>query len=289
MEIMDLVQSEITESKIQGLGTLSPRRIQIGDPGSPLHEPQDDDRDWCLRLPFCETFMNAYKTMCNVSCSLMERGNCYTYIKNKYDFEEIQQWLEVISPYVVIRDCLALSFALDFRTRRGEPSESETEVAKLRRQAKTYGSTPNQDTYEAADRLVDLCIDFLSKVNCYDLANCVVAVPPSNPNTGYNLPAYLSRKVAEGKELEDLTSAVRTQRIRPSAKNQLSPMAKLNVLKGTIEITPNIFQGKNVLLIDDLYQSGVSINYVAMLLQRAGAKNILGLACEKTVRNDANI
>ena len=46
---------------------------------------------------------------------------------------------------------------------------------------------------------------------------------------------------------------------------------------------------KIVLLIDDLYQSGVTMNYAAMMLLGEGAKAVLGLACEKTCRNDDNV
>ena len=50
-----------------------------------------------------------------------------------------------------------------------------------------------------------------------------------------------------------------------------------------------IFTNKRVLLLDDLYPSGVSMNYCAPLLVQAGAKKIFGLACEKTCRNDDNV
>ena len=48
-------------------------------------------------------------------------------------------------------------------------------------------------------------------------------------------------------------------------------------------------RGRTVLLVDDLYQSGTSMNYVALMLLDAGAHTVLGLACEKTCRNDDNI
>jgi predicted amidophosphoribosyltransferase len=50
-----------------------------------------------------------------------------------------------------------------------------------------------------------------------------------------------------------------------------------------------VFTDRKVLLLDDLYQSGVSMNYCGLLLLQAGAKKIFGLACEKTCRNDDNV
>ena len=41
-------------------------------------------------------------------------------------------------------------------------------------------------------------------------------------------------------------------------------------------------EGKSVVLIDDLYQSGRTIQYVAMKLQEAGARQVCGLSLVKT-------
>lgn len=64
---------------------------------------------------------------------------------------------------------------------------------------------------------------------------------------------------------------------------------KLDTLVDTIEVDDGIFAGRNVLLVDDLYQSGTSMNYCGLLLLRAGADRVFGLACEKTCRNDDNV
>jgi predicted amidophosphoribosyltransferase len=65
--------------------------------------------------------------------------------------------------------------------------------------------------------------------------------------------------------------------------------AKLDQLRGTVHVDPHAFQNKRVLIIDDLFQSGTSINYVGMLLQQAGARKMFGLACEKTLGNFDNL
>ena len=60
---------------------------------------------------------------------------------------------------------------------------------------------------------------------------------------------------------------------------------RLEHLKGTIEVDPNAFRDKIVLIVDDVYQSGTSMNYLAYLLQQAGAKAMFGLSCVKTLTN----
>jgi predicted amidophosphoribosyltransferase len=81
---------------------------------------------------------------------------------------------------------------------------------------------------------------------------------------------------------------VRTITPRRSIK-EVGLAQKLDTLLGTIEVDKGIFEGKRVLLIDDLYQSGISMNYCALLLLRGGARKVFGLACEKTCRNDDNV
>lgn len=125
-------------------------------------------------------------------------------------------------------------------------------------------------------------------MNCYKSADCVVAMPPSDAAKKYNLPRYLAAQIGAKWKRDDLTQHVRTIKSRNSIK--AVPLAeKLDTLLGTVEVDDGIFDGKRVLLIDDLYQSGISMNYCALLLLRGGAKKVFGLACEKTCRNDDNV
>ncbi len=47
--------------------------------------------------------------------------------------------------------------------------------------------------------------------------------------------------------------------------------------------------GKKVLLLDDLYQSGITMQYVAMKLQEAGAEYIFGLSMVKSLNDTDNM
>ncbi len=113
-------------------------------------------------------------------------------------------------------------------------------------------------------------------------------MPPSYPKKPFDLPSFLALEIAKGLNKPDLSRLVATICSRPALKN-ISLGEKLDALGGTVEVDKAKFKGKKVLLIDDLYQSGVSMNYTAMLLLEAGAKGVYGLACEKTCRNDDNI
>jgi hypothetical protein len=203
--------------------------------------------------------------------------------------ECVQKWIETVGKYVAMRDYLALSFALEYEREEGDPKKAQTEVGQLRAVAKPYGSqTATAQTEAVADQLVDRCLAFLNEMTCYKSANCVVAMPPSDPAKTYNLSRYLAAQIAAKLGLEDLSKHVRTIKARGSIKSV--PLAqKLDTLLGTIEVDAGVFDGKHVFLIDDLYQSGISMNYCGLLLLKAGAEKIFGLACEKTCRDDDNV
>lgn len=299
MEIDLIYQAPITEKRIIEMVSSvkwKPRRMQLKTQWpEPLHEPKSEEENWRLILPFCETFKNAFHSMCFVnSIGLREVSGrrCLTFFndakENKDTLIQVQSWLDIIGPYVALRDGLALSFAIDYDREKGDPKRPSTKIGKLRRRAKTYDAHPTSDTYVAADELVRVCLNVLKEVSCYNSADVIVAMPPSKLNKPFDLPGYLAKGIAKGCSKINLSHSLRTVRERPPIKD-CEWKKKLNALKGTIELDPDSFKDKIVLLVDDLYQSGISINYVAMLLLEVGAKKVFGLTCEKTCSNDDNV
>ena len=62
----------------------------------------------------------------------------------------------------------------------------------------------------------------------------------------------------------------------------------INLIDSIQSVDSEAFKGKRVLIVDDLYQSGASINAFAMKLQEVGAKELVAISCEKTCRNTDN-
>jgi predicted amidophosphoribosyltransferase len=287
------IQDDFDEEDVRGLDV--GRRQLCTEWPNVLYKPQSEDRDWALILPFPNTYRNAFETMCNTQAwpHVAGTGKLCLYLKGiDRDIgppQEVHDWIATVGKYVAMKDMLALSFALDYERQGGNPNRSQTSVGALRAQAKPYGSqVATPQTKAAADQLIDRCLEFLNEMTCYKSANCVVAMPPSDPTKQYNLPRYMAAQIAARLGLEDLSKNVRTIKARSSIK-AVPLTQKLDTLLGTIEVGAGVFDGKHVLLIDDLYQSGISLNYCAFLLLQAGAKKIFGLACEKTCRNDDNV
>lgn len=289
-------QKLITVASINEMLNWKPRRKKLEDEWpEPLHEPTGTYQDWSLVLPFCETFKNAFESMCSVRCTGLKTSKderCCTFLPDatirKATLDSVKGFLKTVGSYVALRDCLALSFALDYDRIKGNPNNPQTAIGRLRSRAKPYQRDTSRATYDAANEMVSHCMDFIREMTCYQDTTCVVAVPPSDPTKPFNLPRYLASEIGKALKVSDRSSGVQTVKARESLR-ETDIKKKLSTIEGTISVDPTVLQHQVVLLIDDIYQSGVSMNYTAMLLLKAGANRVYGLACEKTCTNDDNI
>jgi hypothetical protein len=182
-------QDPTTEDRIRGMVDWTPRRMKLSaDWPKTLHEPHNASENWSLVLPFPETFQNAFQTMCmgvNHYAHTGKGDRCCIFLNDsQWDPECVEQaksWIATAGEHVAIRDCLALSFAFDYRMEGGDPQGSKTKVGSLCRRAKPYEGDPAYDL-KAAKELAEICVEFLRKMTCYGSADCVVAMPPSRPN-----------------------------------------------------------------------------------------------------------
>lgn len=288
-------QLPITLDAIREMLEWSPRRCMLAREWQDLLHPSSEKYDSpSIVLPFYETLGPSFDVMVDVPHIGVRRAKdgrrAYSLMKvpdGSPELEKIQVWHKTVGRYVAIRDRLALSYALDYDRTGGNPAKPHTRVAKLRVEAKPYGRPATDSTLKAADRLIEACGDFLSAVTCYRDLDAIVAMPPSDPAKEFDLPKYLAAGVARAAGIDDLSGTVTTRKRRPALKDTPRD-AKLETLKGTIEVD-TLPDGARILLVDDLYQSGVSMNYVAKLLLAAGAGAVYGLAVEKTCRNDDNV
>jgi hypothetical protein len=296
---MVLNQIEITEEGLRDALSKSPRRMKLSiEWPEPFHSPKDESSDWSLVLPFHETLANAFDAMCPLGLHIGMRqsssGRSYTFFSGtcflKEPPTEAVDIFNTIGQYVALRDCLALSFALDYDREAGNPQGEYTEVGVLRNRAKPRaGGLVNHEIYvTTVQELARRCLDFLYKVTCYSIADGIVAMPSSNPEKEHDIPRDIATIISKSIGIENLTRAVRTVRKRDTVKDM--PLEKrIDVIRSSTAINSKIILGRKILLIEDVYQSGSSMNCVAMLLQQGGAQNILGLACDKTSSNTDNI
>jgi len=289
---MPPIQPEFDESALRGLD-VKRHQLRTSWPDV-IHPPARPGNDLRVRLPFEQTYLNAFECMVQwaIRPFVSEQGIVTIYLQGTGGDTEapecVRQWVETVGQYVAMKDFLALSFALDYEREGGDPTSPQTRIGRLRSRAKPYSGQPSADTWKALDQLVDECIDFLNRMTCYESADCVVGMPPSTPNKGYHLAHELAKRIAKRWKRPDLSGHVRTVNPRRQLKN-IALRDKLDALIDTIEVGGDVFREHIVLLVDDLYQSGTTMNYCALQLLQAGARKVFGLALEKTCRNTDNL
>jgi hypothetical protein len=286
----------ITDERIRAMQTWRPRRIQLAAewpasiegnswPGTTLR----------LVMPFRETLEQAFRLMCGPHSARFHKDEVHPWVlelkgrdSGAERLAQARAWLDTAGQFVAIRDWLDLSFALDYDRDHGRLDAARTRIGALRFRAKPLDDRPTPDVLEAANALTAACLEFLERMTCYHGADAIAAAPPARSDQPYDLPGYLARGIAQARGLKNLSPSIRTVRDRPDTKRR--PLdAKLKNITGSVALDAAEFKGHSLILVDDIYQSGTSLNYLAKLLYDAGATAIYGLVCEKTSRDDDNI
>ncbi|MBF0457253.1 MAG: phosphoribosyltransferase [Nitrospirae bacterium] len=270
-----------------------PGRRQITNEWEYIRSPMREGQDHCLTVPFPPLKMAFDEAFPNIKQTGWRDGTNHTYYTYLNEVTEgelnaIEAYFKKIVGCVAIRDCLPISFAIDFDRYTGNPTNDPTEIGEIRRKAKPYGGQPVNDShYKAADELVNKVVEFIKRVRFYNELVSIVGMPPSDPNKDFILTEYLASKVSKVLKMEDLSNLVK-KKYRTGETKNLPLNKKLNSIRGSISVSADV-DGQKILLLDDLYQSGITTNYVAMLLLEQGAAKVYSLSCEKTCKNDDNI
>ncbi len=209
-------------------------------------------------------------------------------IKEKEAFDTITGWCNDRGNYVYLRDCLSASAALSFNFKQSddgkiEPTEIRDSVYKCKLESNKT----------AISRLTELAMVFIDKHDIYKNCDCLAAVPP-DPRKGYDLPSTLAVNIAQELSVPDITPHFNFGTTKSSAKEVKNDDPewfdkKWNIWQSA-DLTYNgeTLADKKILLIDDNYQSGLSLQYVAMILQNACAHQVYGLTMTKTLRDRGN-
>lgn len=284
---LQLRQVPITLDALRRVVGEPPRRIRI-DKTKALRAG-DATRDPCLSFRFKETHKNLMRTAPgDIAPSDGKNGTVYAYLKGSAaERAAIGEWLERHHGLVACRDLLTVSLAVDFDREDGDPTKPRTPIGELRCAAKVYDGPRTSAAHQATDRLAAELAAVIARVDAYRLAHVLVAMPPHKPNPSHHLTAELVKSIAAATGIDDGSDVLTTTRERKAAKG-LALEEKFTALEGTFTIDARRIRGRAIVLLDDVYQSGISMNFVAMKLQEAGATHVMGLAAEKTCRNDAN-
>ncbi|MEW7978444.1 MAG: hypothetical protein AB2813_01140 [Candidatus Sedimenticola endophacoides] len=271
--------NEITKETVEQARAKEPKRICFATihAAEPKHSTSGSYAG-SFNVPFGEGFNRLFPhTLFPNTRDQYHEDSYWLGIESEQDFEEIDAWVKSQGNRVFLRDCLYTSIAMSHNfTDDGE----RTEIGELEYQAKQ-----NHDM-GAVEALAEHCVDTIMDIPLYSKADLVCAIPP-RPDKGFDLPS-LAVSIVSGKiGKEDITGKFSFGAEKRSVKS-----ATLDEKWDAWNDAAITFNGdltdKKIILIDDKYQSGTTIQYIAMKLQEAGAHHVLGLSMVKTMRDTDN-
>lgn len=237
-----------------------------------------------FKIPFLESIdpLLCAETACELEND--KYGKYWAIIRTEAQFESIQEWIENNREIVFIKSALSLCIAMSMHKVMDEDDLSpvHTELGDLERRAK-YKQDP-----EAREELLARLIELRRRLPFYrDDANTVICAVPPRPDKGFDLPSWLARELAAREGLPDITPNLRWKGQKGKIK-EVAVAEKWDELeKAGLDVGYNL-SGWRVILIDDLYQSGTTMQFVARSLQQAGAEHIFGLSVVKSMKNSDN-
>jgi predicted amidophosphoribosyltransferase len=255
---------------------------------------QKEGQDLCLKIPICDVYSriidSAFPDIEHIPWQEDTKGTCYTFVKKITDDkrERLNDLLEVLTVILCLTvtehlkphftDELNEAYALDFNFEQNIEPIRYTRAGDLAHRAKY-----SQDT-AAARELAEMLGQVIQGHPTFLRADIVAAVP-ARPSKTFHLPNALVSVLGEllNRRLGLQVSVKEIAQLKTlTLDHKISALADAFALNESVE-------GKTILLVDDLYQSGATLWSLAKFLKARGAREVYGLACVKSWRDTDNV
>ena len=135
-----------------------------------------------------------------------------------------------------------------------------------------------------ASLLSELIFEFLSRTD-FVVSNFILIPIPLHSSRerqrGYNQSKLLAGILSDKLRINLVDGLKRTKRTKPQAQAKKSGAREKNIKDCFEAINLNRIKGKNILLVDDVFTSGATINEAVKVLRNAGARKIAALVIAK--------
>lgn len=151
--------------------------------------------------------------------------------------------------------------------------------------AKSYGPDADSSGSTTVTALIaEQMVEFVRRHPLYQNCDGIVAVLPSNPEKAFDLPAVLAASLEKELGMPYLNRA--TYKTRPTAQMKYCPTTedKLDNISGSVGARRKMVAGKRLLVVDDILESGITLNETANSLRAAGTEKLFGLVATKTLK-----
>jgi pyrimidine operon attenuation protein/uracil phosphoribosyltransferase len=212
----------------------------------------------------------------------------YIYNIDISERERVETLLQVFQETVCIEDDLAETFALGYHTQMNPAGGYvRTDFGNLVYQAKPYRGNFTKTRQRAADEIAEQMAQFMKCHPTYARAEIVAAIPSSATNQP-NLPVYLAERLADHLGKENGTDLISKTRSTHPMKDCRTIQEKINNVKGAFALDHQgtaRMQDRSIILLDDIYQTGFTLNEVGYVLLASGVREVLGLVATKTAQD----
>lgn len=272
-----LMRKPINKGRFEELHAASPKRFSFAKKPNALSRGDKGPAVGFLNVSFPETFESILPW--NIETAKGRYGDFYRrVVREEGEFQRIAVWIEANKDIVFIRSLLDSCIALgEHQTGPG----CRSAVGELERSAKFDGNKASEN------ELVEAMIAAYRRLHADLEIDAICSVPPSKTGEA-SLPNRIASKMAAKLALDDLTSELAWASAKPSVKE--TPVSeKWNVLEKVGLSVSNSFKDRNVLIVDDMYQSGSTIHFVASKLREAGCGDIHCFAVVKALGDTDNV
>lgn len=263
---------------IQALASGQTRRKCFGEHSGIQEKKKDGSVTFSVN--FKESIQPVFEAMTGLELQFSSRFKNYWCFIKQEDIEKVKEWERAQGCRVFIRDNLSISIALGMYS--SDPTGNHTtEIGKLVHQAKYRGDAT------ALAELAARCVATIKSLPYYHKASCICAVPPHPSKQKLDVPSEITALIAKKLKIENITGNFKYSGEKAHLKN-LELAEKWPALEKAGLSYKGSLTGKKVILIDDLYQSGITMQFVAMKLQAVGTHHVYGLNMAKNLGDTDN-
>ena len=272
---------KITEKSVSDMHKLDSKRCCFGEDKSKTHNYGITDDSKFFIVPFSETIKKIFEKDTNLELSQKSgTDEFYRVIKPGTELGKIKDWEKKQGSRIYLRDCLSLSIAMSINISDDSEKQASDSGHTVMGNFVYYGKW--RKSQNAINEIAKEATKAIQYLPYYKDTKLICSVPNSGNN--FDLPRSVTSLLSENIGIQDITDGFTFGGSKPDLK--ASPYdEKWNELeKAQISFDVEEFnvEGKSVILIDDLYQSGTTIQYIAMKLQQAGTREVYGLCFVKT-------
>ena len=188
--------------------------------------------------------------------------------------------LYLLETSVTIEDSADASHALRLHNARDEETGNwvHSDIGKLMRRAKSYDLDWSPGDRQAAARLANDMLYWIGEMPLYSDAHAIVPAPSTNPEKDYDLPTFIAQHLSSRTSQTIVT--IQSSNTVPQKNLPEWEKASADELASRYAVGGDV-RGKIALVIDDIYETGATVNAMVQVLRKAGATTVLSLTATK--------